>query len=399
MIEKKLKELYQVDTISQDKGWKKIREKIDEIHEPFLIDFTGINIIDPWSSIEFKQIIKETQVHMRFTNNEELANRIKIMCIMDGSDPERVESVTVEKPREKTNEEKRIEKNGSNLLQYFDIADGKAVFTVSKKYSQIQNNLTIDYINYAISELNRTQEIKDFLIDLNNVNIIDSVTEAVANMMVQHSLNGVEVKVDITNEDAKKNIELHLHKVTNQTYDKAARFKAIKNSLTPDTCGILIKYKKSRALDEFGRHGKGEVVSSRIAIFRGFKQNGLDTPLMIVETYNNNYFYTKQHWAIDHDNELLDKLHVETVEIKMDEIGFADMFLGTQYHFMLPIQQTKEESEMVIEDIDENGRNIRKKCTIPERMKIVFNDWGVKYNKEALEKSIIDTREHLDSLE
>ena len=36
------------------------------------------------------------------------------------------------------------------------------------------------------------------------------------------------------------------------------------------------------------------------------------------------------------------------------------------------------------------------RCTIPERMKIVFDSWNVQYNKESLDKSIEDTKEYLE---
>ena len=57
---------------------------------------------------------------------------------------------------------------------------------------------------------------------------------------------------------------------------------------------------------------------------------------------------------------------------------------------------SKEESKVVIVGVDDNDSNIKKLCTIPERMKIVFDDWGVKYNKEVLDKAIKDTKEALE---
>lgn len=400
MIHKKLKELYLVDTISQDKGWKKVREKVGEFDDDILIDFTGINIVEPWNSLEFKQLLKETNVHMLFTNNTETAKRIQIMCILDGLDHNRIIDKSVEPPKEKTAAEKAIEQRGEALIEYFKIDGDKAVFNVRDKYSQVQNNSTIDYIDYAIRKLHKEKGIKEFTLIIRKMYIILNVIEILAEVMVKYESEGITLNVDVDNEEIKKNLELSLHKATNEKYDNKTRYKTIKNSITPNTCGMLIKYKKSRALDEFGRHGKGEVVSSRIAIFRGFKKSSKsDVPLMVVETYNNNTFYTKQHWAVDHDNEMSDGLESDIVEMKIDEVGFCDYFLGTQYHFLMPIQQSKEETQMVIEAFDENGRNIKKYCTIPERMKIVFDNWGIKYNKESLDEAILKTREFLDSLD
>ena len=59
MITKKLKELYNVDTISQDKGWKKVGIAIDEIQkgtdDDIMIDFSSTNVVDPWQSIASKK--------------------------------------------------------------------------------------------------------------------------------------------------------------------------------------------------------------------------------------------------------------------------------------------------------------------------------------------------------
>jgi hypothetical protein len=163
-----------------------------------------------------------------------------------------------------------------------------------------------------------------------------------------------------------------------------------------NTPGMLIKYKKSKALDEFGREGKGEVVSSRIAIFRTIYQDSSGHAIAKIETFNSNYFYTKEHWMVEHDGEVPSSLHSEVIEAEMTEIGLGDLFLGSKYHFILPIQQDESESQVVIESIDEDGRNIKKKCTIPERMKLVFDSWGIEYNEESLNKSIEETKKSLE---
>ena len=160
--------------------------------------------------------------------------------------------------------------------------------------------------------------------------------------------------------------------------------------------GMLIKYKKSKALDDFGREGKGEVVSSRIAIYRGLKQSKTGQPVAMIEVFNNNYFYTIEHWMVEHDYEEPTSLHSETLEIGLDELGVCDMFLGSKYHFLLPVQQNESETQVVIKEVDENGKNVKVRCTIPERMKIVFDSWGVKYNEESLDEAIKNTKEFLE---
>ena len=205
---------------------------------------------------------------------------------------------------------------------------------------------------------------------------------------------------------------------------------------------MLIKYKASKAIDKFGRQGKGEIVSSRIAIYRGivkkpnyraarmfsnnkeekflnlkFNENGLlvDEKGNLIETskvgilidsYNNDKFCTRTEWMAYNDGELMDEngnyikeLPCEHLIIDLNDIGLMDMFLGSSYHFIKPIQRSKEESTTLIIEYDsENEKYIKKVCTIPERIKEVCNDWGVSVNVIELEKDIRASKLELDKL-
>lgn len=394
MITKKLKELYNVDTISQDKGWKKVGIAIDEIQkgtdDDIMIDFSSTNVVDPWQSIEFNKLLKNNKLHMRFVNNEQIVNKIKMMCIIYGISTDRIENIVVEIPKEKTVEEKKIEQFGKSLMQYFkDDGHNEFVFNVSDRYDQLQSTNTVNYIDFAIRELNKTNGATNFIIVLNRITVLSNVIRAFAKLIVDYKEIGVTLKIDTDNNDLAKELGLFIHLATNDRYTNSERVKSF-NKLKPNTPGILIRYKKSKATDDFGRQGKGEIVSSRIAIFKCINNNG-NGDIAVINTFNNNYFYTKQHWMIEHDNEEPTSLHEEEISIPMEEIGLYDEFLGSRYHFIMPVQRSIDESKVVIVDIDENGKNLKRLCTIPERMKIVFDDWGIEYDKDAIEKAINDT--------
>jgi hypothetical protein len=395
---KKLKELYCVDTISQDKGWKKVQEALGGLQDDIMIDFENINVVDPWQCIEFKQLLRNEHVFMRFINNDSIVNRIKMMCIIDGLDESRIINVTKEVPKEKTPEEKKVERYGSGLIPYFEMGeDGVATLDLAKKYDQIQSSSTMDYVDFAIREIHKDNGIKSFVLRVGSLVILENVLQAIAHMMVEYNSEGFEMLVDCDDEETRKKLGLFIHITTNNKYNELERKKAIQNNLRRGTAGMLIKYKKSKALDDFGRQGKGEVVSSRIAIFRSIKADQkTGHPMAVIESYNNNYFYTPQHWMIEHDGEEPTKLHMDTLEIPLDEIGFCDMFLGSKYHFILPIQHDEAENQVVIKDFDEEGRNIKVKCTIPERMKLVFDAWHVDYDGQALDEAIKTTKDYLE---
>jgi len=398
MLIKPLKELHCVDTISQDKGWKKIHEALGELTEDVCIDFKDINVIEPWQCIEFKHLLKEKHVYMRFVNSEEIVNRIKMMCIIDGLDESRIENVVVELPKEKTSEEKRIEKVGLELIPYFDItADGVATFELEKKYSQIQSTNTLGYIDYAIREIHKTQGIDEFVLKLGDLKTLPNVLQVIASMMVEYEQEGFHLLLDSKDEEVINNMGLFIHMYTSKDYSVTERMHILNDNLKNGTAGILIKYKKSKALDEFGREGKGEIISSRIAIFRGIEKDSNTGELCAkIETFNNNYFYTKIHWMVEHDYEEPTSLHNETVMVPLNQLGFDNIFLGSRYHFLKPIQQEKNESKTVITGIDEDEHNIKRVCTIPERMECVFDSWGIDYNKEELHKSIEETQKELN---
>lgn len=401
MLVRKLKELYNVDTISQDKGWKKVLQAINDIlattNEDILIDFSSTNVVDPWQSIEFKKLLSNEKIHMKFVNSEQTVNKIKMMCIIEGMSADRITNEVIEVPREKTAEEKKIEQYGSQLMDFFkDNGTGTLVFNVRDRYDQLQSTNTVNYIDFAMRELHKTKGTTNFIIIFNKISVLPNVLRVFAQLIVDYKEIGVDLKIDMDNDDSARELGLFIHIATNDKYTDSERAKAF-NELKPNTPGILIRYKKSKATDDFGRQGKGEVVSSRIAIFREVKDNG-DEPIAVVATYNNNYFYTKQHWMVEHDNEEPTSLHEDIMEIPMSDIGLCDRFLGSRTHFILPVQRSKEESQTVIVDIDENDRNIKKICTIPERMKIVFDDWSVPYDHEALDKAISDTNALLSNM-
>lgn len=401
MVFKNLKDLYNVDTISKDKGWVKVHQAVNDIinssGDDVEIDFSSTNVVDPWDCPEFTNILRNKRIHMKFTNNEDLVKHIKMMCIMDGIDSSRISNVEVYIPKEKTPEERKIEKFGKQLLNYFHTSeDGVVKFRVSDRYDQIQSTNTLEYIKFAIEYIHKTTGANNFYIDAGKLVILDHVLEAIANIMVELDSKGIKLTINTDNNDMYNGMSLYIHKAKNTDYSNNERKKVILSTLKPNQCGMLIKYKKSKALDDFGREGKGEVISSRIAIFRGLKQSASGEAVAVIESYNNNYFYTPDHWRIEHDYEELSGLKSDIDEIPLNDLGVCNAFLGRKYHFLLPIQHSYSENVTVIERLDEDGRNVKKVCTIPERMKIVFDAWNIKYNKELLDKSIEDTKKYLE---
>lgn len=430
----KLKDIFNVDTLSQDKGWKRVRELLGEINTPTMIDFAGINVVEPWQCSEFRQLLQNENIHFEFINNITVVNKVKMACVLEGLDENRIVNIEVAVPKPKTPEELKTEKTGRSLIPLFEIKDTEdgefeARFNVYKKYTQIQSSNTILYIDYAIKDIIKVQGIKKFTLDFGDLVTLNNVLKILADIVVEYKKQGVNVDVLTNNPDMEKNLKLFIHILENENYTIEQRYEIINEELEDrlNMPGILIRYKKSKAVDDFGRHGHGEVVSSRVCLiknllidsdfenkdFRNSKYyevvvdrgDGIMTlekrkmPVLKVVSFDGNLFYPKLHWELTNEGDTLTDLGAKVEYIGMDEIGFGDHFLGSQYHFILPIQRYNKESKQIIVDTDENGRNIKKLCTIPERMQLVFDDWGIPYHKETLEYAIEQSLKNIENQE
>lgn len=398
MIVKKFKELYAVDQISQNKGWIKLHDALKQLDtdEDIQINFEGIKVMDPWSCPEFIEILKNPKIHMLFKNRDELVNRIKMTCILNGAYPDNIDNIEVEKPKEKTPEERKIEQYGEGLVKLFEpdtSREDTLIIDLRKKYTQLQNTSTLSYIKYAIDKLYEQTGKSRYVIIIGKMSILDNVLELFANIIIKYKSRGICVEIDLDNPDAVTKMGLYLHKETAKEFTVKERAIHIKKKVKNGLPGILIRYKKSKGLDDFGRFGKGEVVSSRIAIIRDVVVRPKDNKIVaMVESYNNDYFYTRQQWMVEHDNELLPSLNMDKLEIPLNELGFMDDFLGSSYHFLEPVPFDDTDNCKIIVAIDEDGRNVTRKCTLPERMKYVFDDWGIEYTVEDLRDFIERTK-------
>lgn len=400
MIVKECSELYSGNIISQEKSWAKLAQAVEDFldtideNEEIEILFSGVNITSPWNHMSFMQLLRNKRVHMRFTNQGELVARIKASAILNGGYPDNIINISIEKPKQKTAAELRIESNGEIIKDLFKLVGNRYEWEVKSKYGQIYNSNTMDWIKYGIDKLISESDITEYYLDLANVQLSPVVIQSFADMIILYETTGITITLNITNEEDIKRFNLSMHKAVTQVYTKKERVRAVRKNLVKGNPGLLIKYKKSKAVDEFGRHGKGDVVSCRIAVFRDLKIKD-DETVFIVDAYNKDYFYLKYHWMAENDGEQLEKLVKETLEIKMEDIGLLNIYLGASYHFIEPIQQDISENEKVIYGVTERGTNKSKMCTIPERMKLVFDDWGVEYDKERLDEYIRLTNERL----
>lgn len=399
----RVKNIYEVDRISDNNNnaWSIILDAINEYierNEDVLLDFKGIDLFNPWTNMGFKKLFKHENIKIKIYNSEKIASMIDMMCILDGIKTGRVlnENTVVEKPIPK--EVIRTEKFANELLGYFVVENNEHILKIYNIVTQLGSNSTISATECAIKKYCKQNNINKVVLATGNIMIQENVIELLAQLIIKlNNNNNISLEVDSDNEKICKSISLYIHKEMNNSYSSMDREKEFRSILKPGTVGMLTKYKRSRAIDSFGRQGKGEVISCRIAIYLGLGKSKEGKTIVKFRSFNEKYLYTKTHWMLEHDNDILERLVEDSVIADIESVGLQDRFLGTQYHFMLPTQKSKDENTTMY-DIDENGSVIKNSLTIPERVKAVFDDYDIEYNKESLEQAIKDTRKYLDSI-
>ena len=393
------RDILRVDTISKgnDKPWDKLIASMETEcpkGTPVEFDFRGIEVIQPCNSNSFLKLLSNPDFYMTMYNNENTVNSIKLMCTLNGYNKDRIKNVNDIIPKAMTSEEKTIERMAVQLMPYFETSDTgtQGILNVHKRFDQIGQPNTVKYIEAAIKKYSEETGVKDIKVYTRMMNIQPSVIETISDMVESMHKSGIEVTFLSDDRETQDKIDMRLD-LGKANYSSSERLNIMKSRLSENKVGILIKYKDGGGKDEFGRHGKGEKGSVRIALFKGFSsKNG--TPAALFRSFNSNTFFTKSHWYLEHDCEELKSLSYDDILIPVEELGLYNDFLGSKYHFSSPVQYTKG-GEMIMYSTTETGSVVGTAMTIPERAKAVFDDFGIKYDRENLDLCIEETRKIL----
>lgn len=389
------KEFYPYDTISRNnnRAWEGIIDKLgdySEVKEDIMLDFKGINLIEPWLNDMFNKLISDERVNIKLYSSQQTIDTIDMACRLSNLKSGRFfnEDIVIEQELVLTPEEKAILKSGEELQAYFEEIDGKHILQVYKRYTQLGSKKTVLYIEKAIEIYTEKNGTNSVWLNTDSMSVQQNVLEALARTIGKLFVKGIILKVMSTNEDVNNKISLYQHLDSNKNMTLNDKYIIAKSNLSVGVVGMLTKYKKSRAIDAFGRQGKGEAVSCRVAIYKGIKKSG-DNIWLAFTSYNGNTFYTRQHWFLEHNQEQLESLETQDILIPIQEIGLENYYLGSCYHFNMPIQY-EEDGNTIMYDI-EDGKVVHNTMTIPQRIKAVFDDWQVDYNESALINAMVET--------
>lgn len=382
-----------LDTISKgnNKPWDKLISYMEEngVDEKVNFDFRGMEIIQPCSSDSFLKLLANPNFCMTLHNNANVAGSIIIMCTLNNQDTSRiVNEDDVIEPVESP-EDKAAREMAKQLLEYFETNGEVGTLQIHKRFDQIGVPKTVRYIREAMKLYADETGIKNIILNTEMMGIQPGVMEEVANLVNDMKEIGVHLTIRTENQDVKIKIGMY-HGLGDSSYSVVEKLEIMKARLVIGRVGILTRYKEGRAKDEFGRQGKGEKASTRIAIFMGFSK-GDNTIIAKFRSFNNHTFYTMDHWYLGHDGEILNKPAYDDIEIPIEQLGIYNDFVGTKYHFSTAIQYATG-GEIVMYHVGDNGSVIGQTYTIPERAKAVFDNFGIDYDSESLNAYIEETK-------
>ena len=391
------RDILHLDTISKgnDKPWNRLMEYIDENPgvQPIEFDFKGISVVQPCSSTSFLKLLANQRFYMVLHNDAGNVNNIHIVCTLNNIPPDKIRNIEVAVPKQKTAEEKNIEAMVEQLMPYMEETDDGVVLNVHKRFDQIGQLATVKYIAGAIQHYIDVNGPNHFTVYTKMMSIQPSIIAAIADMVDTFKKSGIDVVVKSDDKEVQNKIDMAID-IGKRAYDSQERLDIMRSRLVKNRVGILIKYKEGRAKDEFGREGRGEKRSARIAQFKGFSHNRDGEVCAKFRTYNSNYFYTKEHWFLEHDREELKELVYDDIVVKVNDLGIYNDFLGAKYHFSTAIQY-EPGGEITMYGLNDIGSVTDTVMTIPDRIKAVFDDFGIEYDEESLEAYIEETRKIL----
>ena len=445
MKEIDIREELGLSIIKTNETWLKVLNYVESLgEEDVKLVFDFVSCYSPLDLSNFRRLIAKNNIYAEFIDckpelSDELAKNINLTCILDGYKEGRFTAKCFKQkietpPISVTTAADRIcnqlaekaiinEETGICDVRYCDI------------YTQLGSPNTIQGIISAILKIYEEKGAKNYILYFSDYSINPEIVDALANKIVQLSNKyDISVDVDMEDEDTINYYKSSLYKYTSTDITIQRKFRGFQK-LKYNTAGQLIKYKHTRAVDNLGREGHGKKVASRVAVYRGlatlngYKKTVNMIPKEILDKYTvdneeeilynekgeqlsfNNiyiiidelplkYFQTHAYFSCSDDeeeNELayMDSLPFQTQKIPLTHIGLYGEFIGRRYHFLEPWQESLEESEKVITGFDSNNFIHHEVLTVPQRIKLVFDDWEVDYNKEELNKAIEKNNDYL----
>jgi hypothetical protein len=396
-----VQDVYNVTQISSsnNEAWERLLRIVNESDDDVMLDFRGIQLIEPWNNLLFRKLMSKNNVYMRLYMSEREKKVLDLLCkiskedmpeghIINVEDDEIIEDVKQEVVPDKTFE--LIKGRVLECAKIIKSKPTKVVFEIPKVVDQLGSIKTIKAIEEVVKQLNDEKGIKNFEVDAEGLFIQINIIEYLARVIGQMMQEGIELSLLSSDDDVMNKLSLYQQFANTRSLSAKERIKIFKETVKPLTVGMLSRFRNTRRVDAFGRKGDGIPIECRVAIFRKIDKEGN----VYFWTFNGNTFCTRLHYSMDNDGEILSKPEVYDVAIPIGDVGLYDKYLGALYHFNRPIQYEPSDS-ITTYKINDDGEVTTRKVTLPEYIKLVLDDFNVRYNGEELLKDIAETNRQL----
>lgn len=373
--------------------WPKMRELVEAENAPVIFDFEEVELVEPWNNEEFKQFFSNPNVRMRVYSSEKLRDTINLMCMFGNMPEGRVENVDEVVYEGPTVMDKQQNAFVQRLKQHFFVEKGVAVLNICDIIDQIGSGSTVEALESAIQEYHNDTGVNDFVVNVESIFIQINIIEKLADIIGKFLSKGISLIINSDDADTAGKISIYQCVAGTNRLNPEDKVEIFKDLIPMNAVGMLTQYKKTKGKDEFGRCGNGRPLSCRPAIFKGFIQND-EGHFAIFTVFNGNTFMTRMDYENDHDGESHPGLQITKQKINIDEIGLCDKFMGSLFHFTLPIQYRPEDTTTSYHVADDGSVEIREK-KLPEFIKDVLDDFDIPYDEMTLIHSIGETTRFL----
>ena len=392
-----VKDIINVDTISKSTtAWKTIAKAIENVEGEIQLNFRGIQLIEPWTNEDFKQLMKDPRVYIKVYTSEEIKATVELMLALGGLKTGRVENEDIISAYVMSPKEKQIKMIKENMLREMKLVDNVMTLNISNIVGYITESSTIEALKQASYELHESQGVNHFKVRLNGVSATDDMLKKIAETINSFADDGITLEFESSDDDDAIGKIVTFQCVGTKKMSVKERYDIFRQTIKPRTVGMLTKYARSIKLDSLGRMGDGKPIMCRTAIFNGFKKKD-NVIHAVFTTFPLSTFYTKQDYYLENDGEILKRPKTIEISMPLTDIGVCDKFTGREYHFNMPIQLDPEAS-LSISKVDEENKIVTKKVTLPEFIKMVLDDHGIAYDSGALLDAIIETKRYLKDI-
>lgn len=392
MTEVMLKDYIPSRVITQESSWKMVYDAIVENGlQDAIINFTDITVDNPWDFENFLDLVKNTNIKIKFINRTSLYNQLCIFFMSRGLDSKRIIQVVVEPPKEPSRYEKNIERNGADYVRYlnFDESTGTLGMNANEclHNSTLSDDLTVRSVLRAFEIWTREHpdiKVSQYVFNCTQISVKEEAMSSMAKYIVSWGAEGKVLACDLRDEEVTKLIE-YIEKESAEPMSVVEKLDVWKK-VPIGAVGILVEYKKTRRTDIKGRSGDGQTLSSLPCRFDGIIDTKRGKRLKFTR-FDKETFYTKDHWFAQHDGELHPGLNSKEIVDTVDSIGIhidnIPEVEGRYFKFRVPITR---KPQLVISLNSVTGNNIKSECCLAKRIECVLDDWGIDYNREWLEK-------------